>query len=1362
MSLQTVYNALNQLAQQGKLTMAAIQGKVRQVGWLISAVPTMDAVQVSSATVTLSGSGASQQLDISAQVTWRVFHNVPATLTITQDPTAHDQLQAVFECKLGSVSGLEIPGIDWFTFSNTSLGGETNPWVPVQMGLANAADAFFATTLLIKGDTSQTQIPIRIISDGSGGITTTLNASPVDLPSITDILAAFGSNTSGINLPAGLDSLDHLSLLELSVGFTPSSTVSQISVMIGKSPQAKNGWDIIPGVFTLYSYAIGLTIVNPLTSATRQVGGQIQTTVRLGSVDITVAAVHPASDGWQFAGTLGKDNLVPIGTLLSGLASQFNVYLPPVLNEFTLSDFELQFDTATHNASGTFAVNFCVNKTPIDLQVTATLTKGSQNYSVTVVGQLTIDTAVFDVTFTSQTDKTFLATWSDPVNPLEFKKIASAFGWTNVPSIPSDLDLKLTSAGFIYDFTTGNLIFGAQSKNYGTLCFAAISASGYQFDVMLSVDKEKEFSLSNLPVVGETLASIENIEVGQLMVLICSQAPSSNVITTINGLITTLNTQGGMSIPRFPTTLITGNVVLQASLQFGSQTIPLNLQLGGSGNQQASPPALAAPATAASTTALVADPGSSQSGGVTTSSSPGGVTWFNVQKSFGPVTFQRIGAMYQSDQQTLWFEIDATLALGPLTVDLVGLGLGSPIRTFEPQFSIQGLGISYANPPLTIAGSLVNLSAPGGPAQFAGGLTVGASDFQITAFGYYGKQVDPTTKRTFTSLFIFGDLAYDFGGPPAFFVTGVALGFGYNSGLRMPTIDQVAGFPFVQVLPTSTTPNPGLFPNNDPQTVMGEILNTTSPWVAPTQGSLWFAAGITFTSFEMVNSQALVMVEIGQQLVIELIGISRAQFPQSVAGSSEPVYAYIELDLEIEFAPTLGVFSVQAVLAQSSFLLDKACVLTGGFAFFVWYGNNEHAGDFVLSLGGYNSGFVAPSYYPSVPRVGFHWSLDSSITVSGGAYFAFTPSVLMVGGELNATYQSGNLKAWFDVHADIIVQWKPFWFDADFGLTIGASYRVDLLFTSFTVSVELGCSLELWGPPTGGTVRVDWYIISFSIGFGASKSASQPVLQGWSDVQAMLPNTGSADTPNVLKLSPVSGLTPQTTSPPTGTQERAPAAAQAASAAWVVRGSQFGFTTSSSVPASTATVGGSHSFNGMAFNVAPLGWSGVEASHAVTIVDCGNKDVSDAFSVAPVRGSVPAQLWGTQPLGTPSGDSQLVADQLLGLSVLVHPPQIGGSAGPVDVQLNLSSTDIQRPNAVIGVCVTAQPQGDVAVNSPTTIAVIANPLTGIGSPTAVSAREAIFTALQHVGYAPQTTNNPMTQFGARSGCALSAEPLLVE
>ena len=58
------------------------------------------------------------------------------------------------------------------------------------------------------------------------------------------------------------------------------------------------------------------------------------------------------------------------------------------------------------------------------------------------------------------------------------------------------------------------------------------------------------------------------------------------------------------------------------------------------------------------------------------------------------------------------------------------------------------------------------------------------------------------------------------------------------------------------------------------------------------------------------------------------------------------------------------------MLAPSSFLLDPACHLTGGFAFCLWFGDNPHAGDFVVTIGGYHPAFAPPSYYPVVPRSG--------------------------------------------------------------------------------------------------------------------------------------------------------------------------------------------------------------------------------------------------------------------------------------------------------------------------------------------------------------------------------------------------------
>lgn len=1156
-----------------------------------------------------------------------------------------------------------------------------------------------------------------------------------------------------VSLPSGFPEID---ITTLSFTLFASSGAFDFQIAIAKPVP-------IIGSVSLDNFSFDMGASYDDTSKTFSGHGSLATQFTVGSSMLALSGSYAQNAGVKLTG-MAKN--IPVGDLISKLAHDFGVDdVPAPISKLVLETLTTSLDTDagtfTFDCEGTTTIaDVNVDFTP---NISVTYDKINKTFTGDFTGTLVLETQgdtperiTFTVEFSkTATDTSFTATWDEQGGELDFQDIAGVFGFT-LPPIPSDLDLALTAAGFTYDFTTKALAFGVESKTYGKAAFVSLLVDGKrQFFFLL--DTNQSFSLSNLPLVGEELAKVETISVDQLQVVIASVAPvePGATLDDINTEISRL--KGGY--PTLASTGLTGTFVVSAAMQFGSEALPLTVSLGGSSESQ--------------TTVTLTGDGAPTGGSLATtpaaptdsSSNNGGVTWFNVQRSFGPVSIGRIGVMYQSSQQALWFELDATLAFGPLSLSLVGLGIGSPLESFAPMFSLQGLGVAYANPPLSIAGSLINLAPPGADyIEFEGGVIVSTSELSLQAFGYYGN------KQGFSSMFIFGDLAYPIGGPPAFFVTGVALGFGYNSDLRLPTIDQVQSFPFVQVLPGSTSPNTKLFgPNPTPTSVLDVIMNTQPPWVTAVAGSLWFGAGITFTSYELVNSQAMLFVEVGDELVIALIGSSHAQFPQQPPGGNLPVYANIELDLEIRFAPTEGVFSVQAVLASSSFVLDPACVLTGGFAFFVWFGNNPHAGDFVLTLGGYNPGFKPPSYYPAVPLVGFHWSMDSSITISGGAYFALTPAALMVGGRLDATYQSGNLKAWFDAHADVIVRWKPFWFDANIGITVGASYKLDLLFTSATVTVELGCDLEFWGPPTGGSVTVDWYVISFTIAFGHSKQSGQSI-HDWSDVEAMLPNSSGSSTRNVLAATPTAGLTPSGTRPSGSTTTSVTGLAAGDSdsddaAQWLVRGGQFAFTATTPIPASSITVG-TLNFNGSKFDVYPLGWQNITSTLTLTLTDSEGNDVSSAFQIAVMRKAVPASLWGAPPSQggkqqVPSASGLLVPDQLVGVALQVNPPQIGASAGPVDVESSLAFVDLELPNADLPLSNSAQPTGDVPVNSGTTIGVIANADSGIGSASVTTSRNAIFAALGALGYAPATTNDPMTNFAKAIGCALDEEPLLV-
>jgi hypothetical protein len=102
----------------------------------------------------------------------------------------------------------------------------------------------------------------------------------------------------------------------------------------------------------------------------------------------------------------------------------------------------------------------------------------------------------------------------------------------------------------------------------------------------------------------------------------------------------------------------------------------------------------------------------------------------------------------------------------------------------------------------------------------------------------------------------------------------------------------------------------------------------------------------------------------------------------------------------------------------------------------------------------------------------------------GEAYFALTPNAVMAGGRLELEYKAGPLSAWFKANADFIIAWKPYYFDVDISLSVGAAFTTKLFGATVTLKAEIGAALQLWGPPTAGKVKINWYVISFVIPIG--------------------------------------------------------------------------------------------------------------------------------------------------------------------------------------------------------------------------------------------------------------------------------------
>jgi len=1105
MSLQDVEIALKALAASDELTLYVVAQQVPPFGYVLAALPPVGDVKLAQSTFSLNGSGSDEKLTVKGTVNWGLLNEASATIEITPDASKEGAYLSSLEIDSAPSANLSIPGLHWFSFGEFLIGGRSLEYIHYSSELSPSAVIDLGTTLHIQGDSSNTGIPILIEEDPVGDLLLKLNTSSIDLPTINDILAAFGT-TDKINLPSTLNELLNFSLLELSVGFNPNAkTISQLGVKIGNSAKASD-WKILPGVLAVESYEIGLTVLNPLQ--TQQVTGLIATKILLGTIDIEVFALHPATGGWDFKGVIAKDNPIHISDITSGLAEQFHVSLPAALDKFILKDFEFEFNTSTGESSGKFTVDFELDKKSIELTVSAHLQKpqappeleneDKNTYSVSIDGHLQVGSADFNVHVVKGQDTQFTADWKDPAHPIEFGDIARTFGFdVSSISIPPKLDLNLVGASLTYDFTKKLLLLTAESQTYGDTVFIAdmsqANAPLYAFGIVVPL----HVNFADIPAVGSKFPGAKDIGILDAGVWVFSRDVKTEESKRVNGYIATAQASApqGHTLPVLPTDAdLTERVLLSAKLELGpTTTYPLQLPLGSTKSDEALMP-------------MSSDVGASpaQGNGKVTppNSSSDGAKWIDIQKTIGPLTMQRLGLKYADSQ--LYFLLDLGFSAGGLTIDLAGLGVSSVLTDFAPHFHLAGLEIEYKASVFEIAGEFLNMPVQA-PVEFeyAGSASLQAGEFDLTALGSYARVSGQT------SLFIFAVLEIPLGGPPFFFVTGAAAGFGFNRNLILPEVDDVPNFPLV-----AAAMNPSaVFPGGSNQTTsLTQALGVMEKYIPPDPGEYWLAAGIRFTSFEMLSSFALVSVAFGNQLEIALLGETQLSIPVDPTGE-EPdneKIANVQLALEVRIDPDAGDFKASAVLTSNSWILDKNCRLTGGFAFYIWYGG-EHAGDFVITLGGYNPHYQPAQWYPNEPRLGINWTLSSALTIIGGCYFALTPHAVMAGGSLQILFQLGTwFKAWLTAYIDFLIEWQPFHYEADAGVIVGVSFTFSLFGAKITLTLEIGATVYLSGPPFGGSATIYLWIISVTIPFG-DKTTSPPALSFEEFNQAILPKQNAKE-----------------------------------------------------------------------------------------------------------------------------------------------------------------------------------------------------------------------------------------------------------
>jgi hypothetical protein len=786
-----------------------------------------------------------------------------------------------------------------------------------------------------------------------------------------------------------------------------------------------------------------------------------------------------------------------------------------------------------------------------------------------------------------------------------------------VPSPPPALDafeIEIKDALFAHSSATSS----------------AAAKSLFAVDMGAQVNLSK---LQNLPLIGQELATASSLDLAFQV----SYATGGYSVEEVQAINLTINDPSF----RFP----------EVEIKADTLSLSTSMRVGGQGVIDMTVPVVANPDGSLSgnggTNIPSTNPATSTTGGAD------GITWFPLNKAFGPLLLNRVGLAFDTGTTSIVGYLDGAITVGPLTFDVMGLDVSVPLKSadpsipdrFIPTFGIQGLGLEYQNGPLTIAGALFKGTAAG-VTEFDGFVTISTETLEIGAVGSFAEMNDGKK-----SLFVYAVLGEPLGGPAFFFVTGLAAGFGYNRKLLPPPISQVQNFPLVAEA-MAPAPQPQAGDLSGARDYVARQLQLMEKDIIPAEGEYFLAAGVKFTSFELINGFLMAIVQFGNEFRIDILGLANATLPPD--DNANPI-AEAQLAVVAHYVPSEGSIWVQGQLTPNAYMLSQNCHLTGGFALACW-DSGPYEGTFVLTIGGYAAGFQVPGYYPQVPRVGFNWQVSDNLNVKGGGYFALVPHALLAGGSLNAVWQSGNVKAWFLFGADFLIGWKPFHYEAEVYVDLGAELTIHF-FGTHHVSIDASAALQIWGPEFGGHARITVKVIGihfhFSIDFGASSAQLPPL--AWDEFKSsFLP----ADDTQWLGVNIQGGLLRTVKGTlPDGTEADV----------WIVQRDTLNLGTSSVVPVKTVAF----SLDGKPASVpaitpaitgiAPMNVAAIDTSaHCITITKViGGSAASPAseateqLKLVPTPKKIPSGMWGstrTQPLNPAPG--QDVLDAVAGFSLV--------------------------------------------------------------------------------------------------------------
>lgn len=1043
------------------------------------------------------------------------FSDIPDILLsrffINFDPTAKTLNEISFA--IGTAGSWEVIA-GYLTIQNISIDMEIlNVLDPPKRGLQGVLSAAF-----LIGKTSVQVSLQKPTPDAPWSLSGFLAAgSSINL---TDIAVKLFSGSSKV--PAGVP---EIVFDDLSITVTPAN--SYLDFEAGSNTP----WPLTDGFALNY---FNLKFAHDGANKTNPFSGHIKTQIQIGKellISLEADLNEAGSTGWVFQGSLGtKDKNINLGQIVQDIATAFKTDKPPDVPHFLAAWIVQKIDAEFHtdNKDFKFDISIANSDAPgLSLNFSVQLAHSDKSFTVTFSAKALYATAQrgmeIDLTIIEQINPqpplkvmTLTGDYKTTGNPPTLSDLLEAISqhFHTDANLPGELHLDAEVDGFAVfiktsddDPTIGELAGAFKLTFEGSTIYVYLA---YTNEVTSDAEFKNRILVDNKPayVLGATLGGV--IDLSKLPLVGGIPGVSDLAIDKLgffytNATFKNKDDKAYFQVPQVSESPTEKNPLAPSPAQAtvsknGFNLIALFGRKGADNNAPISPMGTMNIPVGTGTPPPSQPPAFSDK--PAQPDSP--IHWLDVNKTLGPVSLRQVGLNYSSGEASIGFS--AGLSMGGFSLDVQGLAITFPLPLpsmpagHTVGFDIQGLSIDFQKGGLTIGGAFLKV-VDQGVTNYFGEVVVQVGSFGFNAIGGYA----PAHDGTDAAFFIYARLEIPLGGPPFLFVTGLAFGFGVNYQLILPTIDTLPTYLLLHGAPAQGDANNAL------TGVIPQLKNHSV--IEYRAGEYWIAAGIEFTSFEMISSFALITISFGVDFQIAFIGSCSIVLPK---GDPAPL-ANLEVDLVASFTASTGLLAVAGVITPQSFIFGPFIKLSGGFAFYIWF-SGPHKGDFVVSLGGYHPAYTKPAWYPTVPRIQITFNLGP-FQALGSSYLALTPAMFMAGLNFNATFDANIVKVWFGAGIDFLIGWAPFQYLADAYVNVGASLNLGL----FTISIHIGADLHIWGPAFGGTALIDLDIVSFTIHFGSDQAEPAPIT--WQNLEQNFLPKAKADAKKAERMLKTAGAT---------------------------------------------------------------------------------------------------------------------------------------------------------------------------------------------------------------------------------------------